>query len=131
MGELWHRIWNLIPEKLVSVDWLSGLLVLIGVYALGYLFGLVPFLLTRGKRRLQEESAATCQEIVKRLCEYDSLYEHYVREPDPFERIQLGRKLAAVKEDLKQRESRLAELEQREPRTLPVRALPVRRLEID
>ena len=131
MEDFLAQIRSLIPEQAVSLEWLAGVLVLIAVYALGYFCGIVPSLLKRERRRVQEQSATLCEEILEKICEYDELYNRYIHEPDSSKRTLLGEHISAVKEDVKQLESRLAMLEQREPRQLPLHPLPVRQLKIE
>ncbi len=112
------------------VDWIPGLPLIIGVYILGYLCGSLPTLLNRRKRKVMEQSEALRERILEGLCEYNILYNQYVRESDSSRRTLIGGQINALKGELKQLESRLAALEQRLPRTLPIRPLPVRQIEI-
>jgi hypothetical protein len=125
------QIEDLVLGRVVSISWLTGLLGLMAIYAFGYLCGILPSLLGRRRRRAQEQSAALCAEILERICRYEELYDRYIRDPDPSKGALLAKEIAAVGEDLRQLESRLAELEQRGSRKLPLRPLPVRQLEIE
>jgi hypothetical protein len=131
MEDFLAQIRSLIPEHVVSLEWLAGGLVLIAVYALGYFCGVLPSLLKREGRRLREQSATLCEELLEKICEYDELYNVYIREPDSSKRTLLGEQISSVKENVKQLEFRLAMLEQRDPRHLPLRPLPVRELKIE
>ncbi len=122
---------NLITEKVVSLEWPTALLLFLFIYVLGYICGILPFLFDRKRRRRQEQSAALCEEIVEKICEYDKLYSRYVGEIDPSERTMFEREIVEMKEHLIQLESVLATLEQREPRKLPLRPLPVKQLTIE
>ena len=90
-----------------------------GIYGLGYLCGILPSLLHRERRRLQELSATLCEEILQKICAQEELYNRYVRENDSSKRCLLGGQITVSKEDLKQLEFRLAMLRQRELRILP------------
>jgi len=131
MEDFLGRIRSVIPEQVVSLEWLAGVLVLIAVYALGYFCGVLPSLLKREGRKLREQSATLYEEILEKIFEYDELYNVYIREPDSSKRTLLGEQISSVKENVKQLEFRLAMLEQREPRHLPLRPLPVRELRIE
>ena len=131
MEDFLGRIRSVLPEQVVSLEWLAGVLVLIAVYALGYFCGVLPSLLKRQGRRLREQSATLCEELLDKMCEYDELYNVYIHEPDPSKRTLLGEQISSVKETVKQLEFRLAMLEQREPRHLPLRPLPVTELQIE
>ena len=131
MEDFLGRIRSVIPEQVVSLEWLAGVLVLIAVYALGYFCGVLPSLLKREGRKLREQSATLYEEILEKIFEYDELYNVYIREPDSSKRTLLGEQISSVKENVKQLEFRLAMLEQREPRHLPLRSLPVRELKIE
>ena len=69
--------------------------------------------------------------ILDKIFEYDGLYNRYVRESDAKRRTPLGTRITVLKEELKQLEVRLAIVERRKPRELPLRPLPVRYLKID
>ncbi len=131
MEDALARIKDLVLERVVSIGWLTGLLGLLAVYAFGYLCGILPSLLRRRSRRAQEQSAVLCAEILGGLCRYEELYDQYVHDFNPSRGAELATEIAAVREDLKQLESRMAELEQRGPRKLPLRPLPVRQLGIE
>ena len=131
MEDALAQIEDLVLGRVVSIGWLTGLLGLMAVYAFGYLCGILPSLLDRRRRRAQEHSTALCAEILERLYRYEELYDQYVRDLDPPKGALVATEIAAVREDLKQLESRLAELEQRGPRKLPLRPLPVRQLGIE
>lgn len=70
-------------------------------------------------------------EILVKILEYNELYARYVRELNASQINILGGQILGLKKDLKELEVRLAFLEQREPRKLPLRPLPVRYLGID
>jgi len=131
MEEFLRQIGSLVPEHVGSVEWFVGVLVVIAVYALGYFCGILPFLVNRKKRKLREQSATLYEDILGQILEYDNLYNAYVREPDALKRVLLGAQISTVKRDVTELESRLAALEQREPRPLPLRPLPVTQLQIE
>jgi hypothetical protein len=131
MEDLLARIRSLIPEKTVSVEWLTGLLGIMAIYGLGYLCGILPVLLHRERRRLQEQSATLCEEILQKICAHEELYNQYARENDSSKRALLGGQITVLKNDVKQLEFRLAMLQQRDPRELPLRPLPVGQLKIE
>ena len=124
MEDFLGRIRSLITEYVVSLEWLAGGLVLIAVYALGYFCGVLPSLLKREGRRLREQSATLCEELLEKICEYGELYNVYIREPDSSKRTLLGEQISSVKETVKQLEFRLAMLDQRDPRHLPCAPCP-------
>jgi len=131
MEEFLGQIGSLLPEHVDSVEWFAGVLVVIAVYALGYFCGVLPSLVNRKKKKLREQSATLYEDILGKILEYDDLYNGYVREPDALKRVLLGAQISAVKRDVTELESRLATLEQREPRHLPLRPLPVAQLQIE
>jgi hypothetical protein len=126
------QIRSLIPEKWVQIEWLTGLMFVIAVFALGYICGILPsFLLNPRTNRVQERCVTLCKEILNKMREYDELYNGYVRELDSSRRTLLEGEINLVKENLEQLETKLAILEKREPGKLPLRPLPVRRLKIE
>jgi len=131
MEEFLGQIGSLVPEHVGSVEWFAEVLVVIAVYALGYFCGILPSLVNRKKRKLREQSATLYEDILGKILEYDNLYNAYVREPDALKRVLLGAQISTVKRDVTELESRLAALEQREPRPLPLRPLPVAQLQIE
>ena len=131
MEEFLGQIGSLLPEHVDSVEWFAGVLVVIAVYALGYFCGVLPSLVNRKKKKLREQSATLYEDILGKILEYDDLYNGYVREPDALKRVLLGAQISTVKRDVTELESRLAALEQREPRPLPLRPLPVAQLQIE
>lgn len=131
MEEFLGQIGSLVPEHVGSVEWFVGVLAVIAVYALGYFCGILPSLVNRKKRKLREQSATLYEDILGKILEYDNLYNAYVREPDALKRVLLGAQISTVKRDVTELESRLAALEQREPRPLPLRPLPVAQLQIE
>jgi hypothetical protein len=131
MEEFLGQIGSLLPEHVDSVEWFAGVLVVIAVYALGYFCGILPSLVNRKKRKLREQSATLYEDILGKILEYDNLYNAYVREPDALKRVLLGAQISTVKREVTELESRLATLEQREPRQLPLRPLPVTQLQIE
>ena len=131
MEEFLGQIGSLVPEHVGSVEWFAGVLVVIAVYALGYFCGILPSLVNRKKRKLREQSATLYEDILGKILEYDNLYNAYVREPDALKRVLLGAQISTVKREVTELESRLATLEQREPRQLPLRPLPVTQLQIE
>jgi len=131
MKDFLKLIGNLMTEKMVSLEWPIALLLFLSIYALGYICGILPSLFDRKRRRQQEQSAALWEEILEKICEYDELYNRYVRELDPSGGTALGGQIIEMRESLVQLESRLATLEQREPRKLPLRPLPVRQMRIE
>jgi len=131
MEEFLGQIGSLVPEHVGSVEWFAGVLVVIAVYALGYFCGILPSLVNRKKRKLRDQSATLYEDILGKILEYDNLYNAYVREPDALKRVLLGAQISTVKREVTELESRLATLEQREPRQLPLRPLPVTQLQIE
>jgi len=131
MEEFLGQIGSLVPEHVGSVEWFAEVLVVIAVYALGYFCGILPSLVNRKKRKLREQSATLYEDILGKILEYDNLYNAYVREPDALKRVLLGAQISTVKREVTELESRLATLEQREPRQLPLRPLPVTQLQIE
>ncbi len=131
MEEFLQQIGSLVPEHVGSVEWFVGVLVVIAVYALGYFCGVLPSLVNRKKRKLREQSATLYEEILDKMLQYDNLYNAYVLEPDSLKRVLLGAQISTIKRDVTELESRLAALEQREPRPLPLRPLPVTQLQIE
>jgi len=124
------RLKNLIWDKGAATEWLIVFLVLLAIYALGYLCGILPSLFNREKRR-REQSAILCEELLTKIFEHEQLYNQYVCEPAPLKKAQIVEQIALVKENLRELECRLAVLEQREPRRLPLRPLPVSQLKIE
>jgi len=131
MEEFVEWLKNLVPEHVGSLEWFVGVLVVIAVYALGYFCGILPSLVNRKRRKLREQSATLYEDILGKILEYDNLYNAYVRETDALKRVLLGAQISTVKRDVTELESRLAALEQREPRPLPLRPLPVAQLQIE
>lgn len=132
MEDFLVQIRSLIPEKWSQIEWLTGLVFVIAVFALGYLCAILPsFLLNRRINRVQERCGALCMEILDKMREYDEMYNRYVRELDSSKRTLLGGQINLVKENLKKLETELAILEKRKPRKLPLRLLPVRQLKIE
>ena len=132
MEDFLVQIRSLIPEKWFQTEWLTGLVFVIAVFALGYICGILPsLLLTRRTNRVQERCVILRKEILDKMREYDELYNRYVGELDSSKRTLLGGQINLVKENLKQLETELAVLEKREPRELPLRLLPVRQLKIE
>ena len=131
MEEFLGQIGSLVPEHVGSVEWFAGGLVVIAIYALGYFCGVLPSLINRKKRKSREQSATLCEEILAKILEYDDLYNGYTLESDSLKRVLLGAQISTVKRDVTELESRLAALEQREPRPLPLRPLPVTQLQIE
>ena len=131
MKDFLTQIGNLMTEKVISLEWPIALLLFLSIYALGYICGILPSLFDRKRRRQQEQSAALCEEILEKICEYDKLYNRYIHEIDPSGGTALGGQIIEMKESLVKLESRLATLEQREPRKLPLRPLPVRQMRIE
>ena len=131
MEEFVEWLKNLVPEHVGSLEWFVGVLVVIAVYALGYFCGILPSLVNRKRRKLREQSATLYEDILGKILEYDDLYNGYTRESDSLKRVLLGAQIFAVKRDVTELESRLAALEQREPRHLPLRPLPVTQLQIE
>jgi len=112
------------------MEWLTVFLALLAIYVLGYLCGILPSLLKREKRS-REQSAILCEELLTKIFEHEQLYNQYVCEPAPLKKAQIVEQIALVKENLRELECRLAVLEQREPRRLPLRPLPVSQLKIE
>ena len=132
MEDFLVQIRSLIPEKSFQIEWLTGLVFVIAVFALGYICGILPaFLLNPRTNRVQERCATLCKEILDKMREYDELYKGYIRELDSSKRTLLEGQINLVKENLKQLETELAILEKREPEKLPLRPLPVRQLKIE
>lgn len=131
MEDVLGGIRSLLPEYMGSLEWFSGVLVVVAIYALGYFCGILPSLVNRKRRKLREQSATLYEEILGKILEYDNLYNGYTRESDSLKRVLLGAQISAVKREVMELESRLATLEQREPRHLPLRPLPVTTLQID
>ena len=132
MEDFLVQIRNLIPEKWPQIEWLTGFVFVIAVFALGYICGILPsFLLNRRTNRVQERCVTLCKEILDKMREYDELYNRYVRELDSSKRTLLEGQINLVKENLKQLETKLAILEKRQPGKLPLRLLPVRQLKIE
>jgi hypothetical protein len=131
MEDFLARIRNLIPEHVGSVEWFAGVLVVIAVYALGYFCGILPSLVNRKRRKAREQSTTLYEEILGKILEHDELYSGYIHESDSLKRVLLGAQISAVKRDVTELESRLAALEQRDPRHLPLRPLPVTQLQIE
>ncbi len=131
MRDFLAQIWSLIPEEMVCAKWLTMLLVLLSAYALGYVCGILPSLLDRKARKKLEQSAVLYEEILGKICEYDELYNRYIREINHTERTLLAGQITSIKEDLKRLQLRLAILERRQFREVPLRPLPVRQLTID
>lgn len=131
MEEFLGRIGSLVPEHLGSVEWFAGVLVVIAVYALGYFCGVLPSLANRKKRKAREQSATLSEEILGKILEHDELYGGYLRESDSLKKVLLGAQISALKREVTELESRLAVLEQREPRHFPLRPLPVTQLQIE
>jgi hypothetical protein len=130
MEDFLARLKNLISDKAASMEWLTVFLVLLAIYALGYLCGILPSLFNREKRR-REQSAILCEELLTKIFEHEQLYNQYGCEPAPLKKAQIVEQIALVKENLRELECRLAVLEQREPRRLPLRPLPVSQLKIE
>ncbi len=124
------RLKSLTSDKGASMEWLTVFLVLLAIYALGFLCGILPSLFNREKRR-REQSAILCEELLTKMFEHEQLYNQYVSEPAPLKKTQIVEQIASLKENLRELESRLAVLEQREPRRLPLRPLPVSQLKIE
>jgi len=114
-----------------SVEWFAGVLIVIAVYALGYFCGILPSLANRKKRKAREQSATLTEEILGKILEHDELYSGYLRESDSLKKVLLGAQISALKREVTELESRLAVLEQREPRHFPLRPLPVTQLQIE
>gem|GEM_PF-4900365 len=132
MEDLLVQIRSLIPEKWSQIEWLTGLVFVIAVFALGYICGILPsFLLNRRANRVQERCVTLCMEILDKMREYDELYNRFIRELDFSKKTLLGGQINLVKENLKKLETELAILEKREPGKLPLRLLPVRQLKIE
>ena len=131
MKDFLAMIRNLTTEKVIPLEWPLALLLFLSIYVLGYICGILPFLFHRKRRMQQERSAALCEEILEKICEYDELYNRYVHEINPSEWAELERQVIEVRKSLVQLESRWATLEQREPRKLPLRPLPVRQMRIE
>jgi hypothetical protein len=130
MEGLLARIQGLISGRQFSIEWLTSLIGILVVCAVGYFCGILPSFFHRRRRRAQERSAALCAEILGKLCKHEDLYDQFICETDPQKRDRTGREIVVLREDLRQLEFRLAMLEQREPRRLPLRPLPVRVLKI-
>ena len=130
MEDVLARLRTLISDKATSMEWLTVFLVLLAIYALGYLCGILPSLFNREKRR-REQSAILCEELLAKIFEHEQLYSQYICEPAPFKKTQVMEQIALVKENLRELEFKLAALEQREPRRLPLRPLPVSQLKIE
>ena len=124
------RLRTLISDKAASTEWLTVFLILLAIYALGYLCGILPSLFNREKRK-REQSAILCEELLTKIFEHEQLYNQYVCEPAPLKKAQIVEQIASVKENLRELEFRLAVLEQREPRRLFLRPLPVSQLKIE
>ncbi len=131
MEDLLDKIKSLILEKVALTEWRPILLRVLVIYSLGFFFGILPSLLNRKRRRLEEQCSNLCEEILEKICGYDELYNLYIREPDSSKKTVLENQISGAKKDLKELELRLARLEQREPRKLPLRPLPVRKLKIE
>lgn len=131
MGDWFAQACDLFRERIVCIGWLAGLLLLIGVYALGYLCAILPSLANRRRNRLLAQCAALRSEILEKICEYGELYNQYVRESDSSRRASLAEQITGLRESVKGLEFRLASLEERKPRVLPLRPLPVARVEIE
>jgi hypothetical protein len=132
MEDFLVQIRSLIPGKWPQIEWLTGLVFVIAVFALGYICGILPsFLLNRRTNGVQERCVTLCKEILDKMREYDELYNRYVRELDSSKRTLLEGQINLVKENLKQLETKLAILEKRQPGKLPLRLLPVRQLKIE
>ncbi len=87
---------------------------------------------TRVAFKFEESAGETlCNEILGKVIEYNELYNRYLQELNSSQVNLLGRQITGLKRDLKNLEVRLASLEQREPRNLPLRPLPVRFLGVD
>ncbi len=87
---------------------------------------------TRVVFRFEESARETlCNEILGKMIEYNELYNRYLHELNSSQVHLLGTQITGLKKDLKVLETRLASLEQREPRNLPLRPLPVRSLGVD
>ena len=130
MEDVLARLKTLVSGKAASMEWLTVFLVLLAIYALGYLCGILPSLFNREKRK-REQSAILCEELLAKIFEHDQLYSQYICEPAPFKKTQIIEQIALVKENLRELEFKLAALEQREPRRLPLRPLPVSQLKIE
>lgn len=130
MEDILTEVRNLFRERTVSMGWLTGLLGLAIVYALGYLCGILPSLWNRKRRKVQEETAMLRKEILDKMCEHGELYNQYMRERDSAKRTLMAQQITELKEDLKRLEPRLAVLERRGSRKLPLRPLPVSKLKI-
>ena len=131
MEEFLERIRSLVPGHVGSVEWFAGVLIVIAVYALGYFCGVLPSLANRKKRKAREQSATLTEEILGKILEHDELYSGYLRESDSLKKVLLGAQISALKREVTELESRLAVLEQREPRHFPLRPLPVTQLQIE
>ncbi len=131
MEGLLARMQSLMSGGQFSIEWLTGLLGLMLAYAFGYFCGILPSFFHRRRRRAQERSAILCAEILGKICNHEDLCERYICETDPEKRDRIGREITVLRGDLRQLEFRLAMLEQREPRRLPLRPLPVRQLKIE
>ena len=128
---LLEKIQGLILRGPLSIEWLTSLLGLLVAYAFGYLCGILPSFFHQRGWKAQERSAMLCVEILEKICKQEDLYNRYLREADRGKRERLAREIAVIREDLRQLEFRLAMLEQRQPRRLPLRPLPVRQLGIE
>ena len=130
MEDFLAQLKALISDRAAFMEWLKFFLVLMAVYMVGYLSGILPPLLHRERRR-REQSAILCEELFNKMIEHEELYNRCVHEAAPFQKTLIVEQIALVKEDLIKLELRLATLERREPRKLPLRPLPVRHLKIE
>ena len=130
MEDVLARLRTLISDKATSMEWLTVFLVLLAIYALGYLCGILPSLFSREKKK-REQSAILCEELLAKIFEHEQLYSQYICEPAPLKKTQIIEQIALVKENLRELEFKLAALEQRKPRRLPLRPLPVSQLKIE
>ncbi len=72
-----------------------------------------------------------CEKFLSKIIQHEDLYSQYRHERDPFQKMLIVEEIALLKEDLRELELKLATLEHRGPRKLPLRPLPVKQLKIE